>query len=171
MKYEICQFPKIVEFIRAHAARIYNILMNSIAINVNKKAEFLWAILTCYVGRVRVSLEGDLQTLRLHEISGAVFQPDNILKRGTISPPQDFFVTHVTDEVLKLLKNRISEYDFCEEAEIITHVQVEENGELILGAYDNFHSDASFLSVEVPTVFLEKLKEKGVLRYYELYEC
>ena len=49
----------------------------------------------------------------------------------------------------------------------IIHVQIEKGGQLVFGAYDNFHADCVTVNNDaIPPSFLEGLKNKGVIRSY-----
>jgi hypothetical protein len=51
----------------------------------------------------------------------------------------DFFVLPVTDEIMLTLKRLLSGPGVF--TDNLIHVQLEQNGVLVLGAYDNFHRD------------------------------
>jgi hypothetical protein len=48
----------------------------------------------------------------------------------------------------------------------IIHTQIEKDGRLAFGAYDNFHADCVWVGDAVPRSLLERLKESGVVRSF-----
>jgi hypothetical protein len=59
---------------------------------VRDKRRFLVAALTELAGTAEVSFEGDLHMTTLFDVAGASSDETKVLKRGTLSPKQDFVV-------------------------------------------------------------------------------
>ncbi len=49
----------------------------------------------------------------------------------------------------------------------IIHIQIEKDGQIAFGSYDNFHPECLVAGPTVPKSLLEELKEKGILRSFE----
>ena len=110
-------------------------------------------------GNAHISFEGSLNTLGLSKLAGASDTETTLLKRGTISPKQDFVVfplePTVTREILQRLGPSVPKS--------ILHIQVEKAGVLELATYDNFHPDCLYLGKAVTENLLESLLSQGVL--------
>lgn len=50
----------------------------------------------------------------------------------------------------------------------IIHIQIEKDGALAFGAYDNFHPDCIVTGPGVPVTLLEQLQASGMIRSFEL---
>ncbi len=89
-----------------------------------------------------------------------------VLKRQTLSSELDFVIIPLTDQTVQNIWKVLSEKDHLVHEGII-HVQIESNGNLVFGGYDNFHRQCVIAYSGVSIELLERLKEKGVIRGYE----
>jgi len=128
------------------------------------KPGLLVAMMKALASGAYISFEGDLSQCRLAEISGASLNERESLKRNTLFPRQEFVVLPLEHDTIGPI---------CEEvlpegriAHNICHVQIEKNGSLAFGAYDNFHPECIGVSGLVPRGLLEQLQSNGVLRSF-----
>jgi hypothetical protein len=125
----------------------------------------LWAICREFVGSGSISFEGDLNRFALEDLPGSSHDETVALKRQTQWPALDFVVLPITLHHLTALQSRIEEEDLLGWEGAITHVQVENDGQLALSACDNFHDDATVaFTPPVSEILLAQLKADGVLR-------
>jgi hypothetical protein len=137
-------------------------------IETRDKPGLLWAFLRHFGKDSRVSFEGDLATLRLAEVPGASTAETAVLRRQTTHPTLDFVVIPVTPSALQILHERLSVSGLFQNGGALVHVQVEHEGHLVLGAYDNFHKDCVVAYEPTPVALLEQLKARGVIRSYDV---
>lgn len=128
------------------------------------KPGLLIAMMRALAGEAHISLEGDLRRIDLTGIA-PIGAAETSLGRQTFSPTLDFVVLPLTSETQPLIWSRLSVADHLA-ADGIIHTQIEKNGRLAFGAYDNFHRDCVGASDAVPVHLLEKLKESGVIRSF-----
>ena len=134
-------------------------------LDTRDKPGLLWAFLRHFVGVGRVSFEGGLQKLGILELPGATYDETDLLKRQTLSPRQDFVIVPIAPETIASLKRNLSAPGLFSNA--LLHVQIEHQGQLVLGAYDHFHRECVVAYKPVPQSFLEELVSSGVLRSYQ----
>jgi hypothetical protein len=116
-------------------------------------------------GDAYISFEGDLHRIDWKGVS-AVEEDQTSLRRATRTPELDFVVLPLTIETQPLIWEAVSGVDHLADDGII-HTQIEKEGRLAFGAYDNFHADCVSASDAVPRSLLEGLKESGVIRSFE----
>jgi len=127
----------------------------------------LWAVLRQCTGDGRVCFEGNLQRLGILALQGATYDETDLLKRQTTWPRQDFVILPTSAETVSTLKRSLSVPGIFNSHVDLYHVQIEYQGCLVLGAYDNFHRKCVFAREPVTLALLEELVSVGVLRSYE----
>lgn len=137
-------------------------------INARDKPGLLWAYLRHFGVDSHVSFEGELKKLALAELPGASTSETQVLQRQTRKPILDFVVVPVTAETAQALHERLSAPGLFHEGGALIHVQVEHAGQLVLGAYDNFHKDCVVAYEPTSESFLAELKASGVIRSYDV---
>jgi hypothetical protein len=129
-----------------------------------KKSGLLVAMMEELVGNARISFEGDLSKCRLAQILGAASDETAILKRNTLSPVQDFIVIPLELETIRpIIAGVLPEGGVVHN---IIHVQIEKDGKLAFGAYDNFYPECVICSPVISKAMLDHLVENGVLKSY-----
>ena len=116
-------------------------------------------------GDARISLEGDLSRWQFGDDLIASRGEIGVLKRSTLFPRQSFVVLRLTPETVAPIFEQVSAAGLTE---AIIHVQIERDGVLELGAYDNFAPGCVITGPGVKLELLEELKSKNVLRDFEV---
>lgn len=101
---------------------------------VHDKRRFLMAALRQLAGSAFVSFEGDLSGTALIEVTGASGDETKALKRNTLWPKQDFVVLSLEADTVGSIMSAVG----GTVPRSILHIQVEKEGLLELGLYDNF---------------------------------
>jgi hypothetical protein len=115
-------------------------------------------------GDAHISFEGDLSDVVFPEELGGSSEETEVLKRNTLAPRQDFIVLPLKpDTVEPILKVVLRDYRFQNR---IVHIQIEREGRLEFGAYDNFDPDGVVCFCGVPDALLDRLMTNGVLASY-----
>jgi hypothetical protein len=122
----------------------------------------LLAMMEELAGGAHVSFEGDLRGLALFSIPGAFGEPTAALKRNTLWPKQDFVVVPLEPSMGQKIIAAIG----GTVPGAIIHVQIEKDGQLHSGAYDNFHPQCIYFGTGVMQAFLESLTSQAILRPY-----
>jgi hypothetical protein len=130
------------------------------------KPGLLIAMMRALCGTAHISFEGDLSKCRLAEIAGATDQETSVLKRNTLWPRQDFMVVPLEADTIRPIMDRVLPQGRI--VHDVDHVQIEKNGKLEFGAYDNFHPECIGAGAAVLETLLQELTSRGVLRSYEL---
>jgi hypothetical protein len=106
---------------------------------VHDKPGFLLRLMDELAGDARISLEGDLSHCRFSDDLIVSHDETDVLRRNTRWPRQDFVVVRLTPaSAVPIFKQVMS----AGLKRAIIHVQIERNGVLELGAYDNFHTES-----------------------------
>ena len=134
-------------------------------IEARDKPGLILAMMRHLAGNARISLEGELSSLVLLEILGGSGDETAILKRNTTYPRQDFMVVPLEAETVPLLWTVLSQPEAVTRK--IVHVQIEKDGRVEFGAYDNVHKDCTGSGPGVAGNFLEDLQHRGVIRSFE----
>jgi hypothetical protein len=129
-------------------------------LDVRKKLEFLHQLMLELAGNSRISLEGDLAECRVASDLIVTHDETATLKRNTISPKLDFVVLHLEPETVERVLKTIKTAGL---KRTIVHVQIEQNGVLELGAYDNFSPGSVVTGPGVSPTLLSKLKNMKLL--------
>ncbi len=132
---------------------------------VRDKPGFLRRLMDELAGDARISLEGDLSHCRFSDDLIVSREETDVLKRNTLLPRQDFVVLRLTTETATPILKQVMAAGL---KRAIIHVQIERNGVLELGAYDNFHPECVVTGPGVTAALLEELKSKSVLRAFDV---
>ena len=129
---------------------------------VRDKRRFLAAALAELAGNAQVSFEGDLSMTSLSDVPGASNDETQVLKRGTLWPKQDFVVLPLEVEMVRPIMAAVG----GTVPRGLIHVQVQKEGRLQLGLYDNFDPNCMFLGPGLTPSFIATLQEAGVLTHW-----
>lgn len=128
---------------------------------VRDKPGFLHRLMEELAGDARISLEGDLSLCRFTEDLIVSREETDVLRRNTLWPRQDFVVLRLTPKTVAPIFKQVMAAGL---KRAIIHVQIERNGVLELGAYDNFHPECVVTGAGVSAALLSELKSNAVLR-------
>jgi hypothetical protein len=127
---------------------------------VRDKNRLLLAVMNELAGDAHISFEGDSKILSLATLSDASQLETSVLKRNTLWPQQDFIVVPLepptVPQILKKIGGTIPRSAL--------HIQIEKEGRLEFGAYDNFNPESMFFGSAITETFLESLVSEGLLR-------
>jgi len=126
---------------------------------VRDKRRFLMAALRELAGSAFVSFEGDLSGTALIGATSASDDQTKALKRNTLWPKQDFVVLPLEAETVGSIMTAVG----GTVPRSILHIQVEKDGRLELGLYDNFAPRGMFFGSAVTPQFIETLQNENVL--------
>src|ERR1700733_8998446 len=126
---------------------------------VRDKRRFLAAALAELAGDAQVSFEGDLSSTSLSDLAGASSDETQVLKRNTLWPKQDFVVLPLEAEMVRPIMAAVG----GTVPRGLIHVQVQKEGRLQLGLYDNFAPKCMFFGPSLTPSFMAKLQEARVL--------
>ena len=129
---------------------------------VRDKRRFLIVALAELAGAAHVSFEGDLSSTSLFEVAGASGDETRVLKRNTLSPKQDFVVLPLEREMVGPIMAAVG----GTVPRGIIHIQVQKEGRLQLGLYDNFAPKAMFFGPRLTPTFFAALQEAGTLAHW-----
>lgn len=135
-------------------------------IDARDKPGLLLAMMKEFANRSNISFEGALGELTFPSWPNAAVEETSALKRQTISPRLDFVVLPLTHETVKNIWSELSSKDHLVHEGII-HVQIECDGQLVFGGYDNFYRECTVAYPGVPVHLLEELKKRGVIREFQ----
>jgi hypothetical protein len=112
---------------------------------VKDKSQLLLMLMEELAGNARVSFEDELRGLTLSRKPGASAEPTSILKRNTLWPKQDFIIVPLEPstggQIIAAIGGSVSRG--------IIHVQIEKDGLLQFGAYDNFDPECIYFGSAV----------------------
>jgi hypothetical protein len=129
---------------------------------VRDKAGLLIAMVKALAGHAHVSFEGNLSRCRFPPEVHRTDRETETLRRQTILPVQDFVALPLEPETVEaILATVLTDSRFMKD---VIHVQIEREGALQFGAYDNFHRDCIWCGPGVSRELLEQLRSSGVLR-------
>jgi|SRR5215467_751495 len=127
---------------------------------VRDKGQLLLALMEELEGNAHVSFEGSLRSLPLASYPGICSEPTEALKRNTLWPKQDFVAIPLdassSKKIFAALGGGVPKS--------VLHVQIEKNGVLEFGAYDNFHPECIFFGSAVTNRLLESLVSKNIIQ-------
>jgi hypothetical protein len=126
------------------------------------KRRLLLALMEELAGGAHVSFEGDLRGLTLSNIPGASGQPTTALRRSTVWPKQDFAIVPLEPSMERKI---IAAIGGTVPAAII-HIQIEKDGQLQFGAYDNFHQECIYFGNAVKEAVIQSLVSQNIMRPY-----
>ena len=127
---------------------------------VHDKRAFLIAAMEELAGMAHISFEGDLSATPVSRLTGVSGNETAVLKRNTLWPLQDFVVLPLEAELVKPISAAIG----GTVPRSILHIQIEKDGRLELGIYDNFDPKASFFGSKLTSKFFDRLTSSGVLK-------
>ena len=127
---------------------------------VPDKRRLLLAIMEELAGNAHISFEGDLRNLRLSSFAGASEAETAALRRNTLRPKQEFVVLPLEPSMVKAILSAIG----GTLPGSVIHVQIEKEGVLEFGAYDNFHPECIYFRGGVSQEFLESMVSEGLLK-------
>ena len=127
---------------------------------VRDKRAFLIAAMQELAGGAHISFEGNLSAIALTGLAGASDDETAALKRNTLSPPQDFVILPLEAELVETIGAVIG----GTVPRGILHIQIEKDGHLELGIYDNFDPKASFFGSRLTSNFFDRLTSDGILK-------
>jgi hypothetical protein len=115
-------------------------------------------------GNAHVSFEGDLSRCAFPPALGPKGGETQALRRQTLAPRQDFVVLPLEEHTVRpILDVVLPDRRFMDD---IVHIQIEKNGRLEFGSYDNFRPECIVCFLGVSTDLLDKLRDNGVIRSY-----
>ena len=127
---------------------------------VRDKRAFLIAAMQELAGGAHISFEGNLSAIALTGLAGASDDETAALKRNTLSPPQDFVILPLEAELVETIGAVIG----GTVPRSILHIQIEKDGRLELGIYDNFDPKDSFFGSRLTSNFFDRLTSDGILK-------
>ena len=133
-------------------------------ISVRKKVDFLRRIAFELIGDSLMSIEGHLSQYQFDGRDVVARQETGILKRSTVSPQFDFAVLRLEGDTIDRVFKGLVALGF----NAIVHVQIERNGILELGAYDNFHPQCVATGPGISSSLLEELQSANVIWDFKL---
>ena len=135
-------------------------------VSVRKKFDFLCAALEQF-DSATVALEGDLSQCIFQDAIVESREPNDILQRNTLQPLQDFVILKLRPttrgEVIRQIKQAGLKRG-------IIHVEIEANGEVQLGAYDQMSKQTVVTGRLLGPNILEQWKQAKLIWGYELVE-
>jgi hypothetical protein len=137
-------------------------LEGSAAWKIRDRRKFLIAAMEELAGAAHISIEGDLSATRARHLPGASENETPILKRNTIWPQQDFLVLPLEADLVKAIVSAIGGTI----PRGILHIQIEKDGRLELGTYDNFDANSSFFGSKLTPEFFGRLESEGIVEQW-----
>jgi len=135
------------------------------SLSVRDKADFLHRLMVEPAGNAYMSLEGDLSSCRLADDLVATRDETAILRRNTLAPKQDFVVLRLEPETVGPIFKQVMAAGL---KRAIIHLQIERDGVLEMGAYDNFHHESVVTGPGISGALLDELKNTNVLRDFKV---
>jgi hypothetical protein len=130
------------------------------------KPGFLIAMMKHLAGNSHISFEGDLSKCKFGSELSPSLEEMSALQRATAYPRQDFVVLPLrTDTIRPILDVVLPEHRFMKE---VIHIQIEKDGRLEFGAYDNFHPECIVCFLGVSVDLLNSLKAKRIIRSWTM---
>jgi hypothetical protein len=132
-------------------------------LHVRDKPAFLPRLMEIFAGG-HMSLEGDLARCVFPADIVLTYDELGVLRRNTIAPRQDFVVLRLEKETVAPIFRQLMAAGL---KRAILHVQIEREGVLQLGAYDNFHPECVVTGPGLSATLLAELQSSGILRNYQ----
>src|SRR5579859_671594 len=129
---------------------------------VQDKRRLLLALMEELAGGAHVSFEGDLQGLKLSSFPGVSGEPTAALKRNTLQPKLDFAVVPLEPSMGQKIMAAIG----GTVPRAIIHIQIEKDGQLQFGAYDNFYPECIYFGSGVKEGVIQLLVSQNIMRPY-----
>lgn len=124
------------------------------------KTRLLLVLMEELAGNAHVSFEGDLRNSSLLSMTGACQEPSATLRRNTSWPKQDFVIVPLEPYMGKKIISAIG----GSVPKAIIHVQIEKDGLLQFGAYDNFQPECIHFGAAIKQGTMESLISEGIIR-------
>jgi|ERR1035438_2289341 hypothetical protein len=131
---------------------------------VCNKNRLLLAMMKELAGDARISFEGDAKILGLAGLPGASQMENTVLKRNTLWPKQEFIVVPLEPSTIPAIVIGIGGTI----PRSILHIQIEKNGRIEFGAYDNFHPECIVFGSAISEAFIDALTSEGILKPIKL---
>jgi hypothetical protein len=137
------------------------------ALNTRDKPGLLFAMMRTFASdQSRIAFEGNLAGTELFRLLDASHEEIGNLKRATIAPPLDFVVLPLppsrVPEIEKAIRSKIAFAGY----KGIIHVQIERQGEIAFGAFDNFGPETVFVYGALSEEALDDLVGNRILKSY-----
>jgi hypothetical protein len=147
---------------------LYSLAMtNPYRLDTRDRPGLLFAMMRTFASdRSRIAFEGNLATTELYGLEIASYDETDALKRATTAPRLDFVVLPLVLVRVPEIQNAIRSKITFGGSKGIIHVQIESAGELVFGAYDNFHRDSVVVNGTIETAVLDDLVKTRILRGY-----
>ena len=127
---------------------------------VRDKRAVLIAAMQELAGGAHISFEGDLTSTKISGLTGVSGNETAVLKRNTLWPPQDFVVLPLEADLVETITAAIG----GTVPRSILHIQIEKDGHLELGLYDNFDPKTSFFGSRLTSEFFDRLASRGIVK-------
>ena len=136
-------------------------------LDTRDKPALLFAMMRTFASeQSRIAFEGNLANTELFRLNGASHDETGVLRRATTAPALDFLVLPLVParvpEIVTAIRSKVA---FAGYRGII-HVQIESNGEIVFGAYDNFDRESVVVNGPISTNVLDDLVVHRTLRTY-----
>lgn len=136
-------------------------------LDTRDKPELLFAMMRRFASeQSRIAFEGNLARTEPFRLEGVSYDETGTLRRATTAPRLDFLVLPLTpvgvSEIEKAIRSKIA---FAGDKGII-HVQIESEGEIVFGAYDNFGKESVVVTGSISIDTLDDLGKDRTLRSY-----
>lgn len=112
-----------------------------------------------------MSLKGDLSTCEFPDSAIVSHDEVGVLKRNTIWPKQEFIILQLSPDTVGPIIEQIMAAGLSRR---IIHLQIERDGEILLGAYDNFHRECVVTGPQVSPELLNELQSDRVIKSFEV---
>jgi hypothetical protein len=127
---------------------------------VRDKRRLLLTMMETLAGGANMSFEGDLRGLKLLSVPGASEEPTAALKRNTMWPKQDFVAvpleSSMSEKIIAAIGGTVPA--------VVIHIQIEKDGRLEFGAYDNFDPQSIYFGGAVKDAVIESLVSQDIIR-------
>jgi len=131
------------------------------------KPGLLIAMMRHLAGDAHISFEGNLSRCSFPSILNPSNNQTPALRRATASPTMDFVVLPLTPESVRpILDVVLPDNRYLRD---IIHIQIEKEGQLQFGSYDNFHHECIVgFPPGVTPELLDRLQSSGVIRSWSV---
>ena len=131
------------------------------ALESRDKPALLTAMMENLAGDAHISLEGRLSDFRFPAGLAPSSEPTEALRRHTGATRLDFVILPLRPDTIRpILDVILPENRFMKD---IVHIEIERDGRLEFGAYDNFDRDCIVCFRPFPVELLDTLKEEGLI--------
>ena len=134
-------------------------------LEVKNSVELVKAIVELFCGNARLSFEGQLKEKDFSWVEGITTEPTNVLQRHTLEPELAFVILPVETKTKEVIKQKILPQVGLRQN--VIHVLMEKEGRLVFAAYDNFDSAGVWITGQVKEKWLQELRQKKVITFFE----